>query len=43
MVKDRNGQMLTREEELNRKWAEHFEELLNFNNDKGSQGYANSF
>ena len=32
MVKDRNGQLLTKEEEVNQRWAEHFEELLNFNN-----------
>ena len=31
MVKDRNGQLLTKEEEVNQRWAEHFEELLNFN------------
>ena len=29
-VKDRNGQLLTKEEEVNHRWAEHFEELLNF-------------
>ena len=30
-VKDRNGQLLTKEDEVNRRWVEHFEELLNFN------------
>ena len=31
MVKDRNGQLLTKEDEVNKRWAEHFEDLLNFN------------
>ena len=33
MVKDRNGQLLTKEEEVNRRWAEHIEELLIFNDE----------
>ena len=34
MVKDQDGQMLTGEEEVIRRWAEHFKELLNFNDDQ---------
>ena len=42
-VKDRNGQMLNGEEEVNRRWAEHFEELLNFDDNREARITAVAF
>ena len=42
-VKDVNGQMLTEEGAVNRRWAEHFEELLNFEDDREARITAVAF
>ena len=42
-VKDANGQMLTEEGAVNRRWAEHFRELLNFQDDREARITAVAF
>ena len=42
-VKDVNGQLLTEERAVNRRWAEHFEGLLNFEDDREARITAIAF